>query len=123
MNVAESMQANFGLFHNSEQVATADRPAQECPVALSPRRPVGYQDIGVGRNKFPLGLKCRSAREIKGHISKGRLPGAAIELDPLDGNDLILQVNAIRQTSFTGLGLSFEAGIMVAGDDEFVGVG
>jgi hypothetical protein len=123
MNVTEDMQTELELFDTSEQVVTSDRAAQERPVALSPWWTVCYQDIRVGRNERPPGLDRRSARKIEGHISKGGLPGTAIKLDSLDCHALILQIDTIRQTSFTGLGLSFEAGIMIAGNNEFDGVG
>jgi len=75
------------------------------------------------RDQLPLGLDLRTALEVESPVVEPGLPGTAVELDTVNDNFLVLEIGAVRQELLAGFPVLLETKIMVAGDDDLVGVG
>lgn len=107
------------FFNHRTQGFAADRRSHDA-IEDSVRRGVGDENINPGREEVPFVFEGLSAGEREGPIHKLGLPGAAVEVNAVDGDALVFEVGPMSE-SFSGvLGLPFEAELVIASDDELV---
>ena len=75
------------------------------------------------RNQIPLGPNLGASLQVESPVVEPGLPRAAVESHAFNCNFLVLQIDAVSEYFLTGLSVLLEAEIMVAGDDDLVGVG
>ena len=84
---------------------------------------MGDQYVRVFRDQLPFGLDLGSALEVKSPVVEPGLPGAAIELDTVNDHFLVLEIDTAGKKLFAGFSVFLEAEIVIAGDDDLMGVG
>ncbi len=84
---------------------------------------MGYQHIRILRDLIPLGPDFGASLQVESPIVEPGLPGAAVESHPVNSNFLVLEIDAVGQDLLAGFSVSLKTEIMVAGDDDLVGMG
>jgi len=96
VDVSEHVQLWLHYPDPLQQILTADWLASYGHVAVSKRRTVGYQHVGVVGDQAPFGSDRLAARQVERPVEELRLPRAAVELDPVDYDLFFLQQDGIR---------------------------
>jgi len=123
VNVAKDVQLRFYLFDYLQQIFTTSLISLSCQISNPVRRTVSDQHIRILRDQFPLGSDLGTAFQVESPVIEPGLPGAAVELDTVDDHFLVLEIRAIGQELLAGFPVILETEVMVAGDDDLVGVG
>ncbi len=84
---------------------------------------MGYQHVRILRDQIPLGPDLGSSLQVKSPIVEPGLPGTAVELYAINCDLLVLEIDSVGEGFFTGCFIFLKTEIMVAGDDDLVGMG
>jgi hypothetical protein len=90
MNVPKDVDFGLDPLDHLQQILTTYPLSLDGLISVAERWSMGDQDICIFGYEIPLGSDLRTALEVECPIEEPRLPGAAIEKDPLDGHSLIL---------------------------------
>ncbi len=84
---------------------------------------MGDEHIRSFQDLIPLGPDLCPTLQVESPIVEPGLPGAAVKLDAVDDDFLTLKVNTVGQEHLAGILVTLESEVMVAGDDDHLGVG
>src|ERR1700722_16389836 len=95
VDVAKDMGARLQLTYALEQFLTADQAPIEGAVQDAVWRTMRDEQLRVVGDHGPLRGQGRTARQVEGPVEEPRLPWAAVDLDALNLDGLILQIDAV----------------------------
>lgn len=81
---------------------------------------VGDENVNLGWKQGPFFPKRVSSGKREGPVHKFGLPGTSIEMNSIDRDSSVFEVSPMGESALGLRRLSFQAELVVSGDDELV---